>query len=87
MGQADTVEYTDTETGIKFQSYTDSDTNISWRIALPETTNGSYDALIQIEGPANLGWIGWAWAGTMAYNPLTVVWPNGNDVVHSSRMA
>ncbi|KAH8201459.1 hypothetical protein TruAng_004383 [Truncatella angustata] len=83
----DTVSYTDAETGITFQSYTDNDTNVSWRVALPEDTTGDYDALLQIEGPASLGWIGWAWAGTMAYNPLTVVWANDNEVIHSSRMA
>ncbi|KAI1858141.1 hypothetical protein JX265_010809 [Neoarthrinium moseri] len=87
FGQSDTVGYTDSETGIKFQSFTDADTQVSWRVALPEKTEGDYDALIQIEGPANLGWIGWAWAGTMAYNPLTIVWANGKTVVHSSRIA
>ncbi|KAK6069895.1 cellobiose dehydrogenase [Seiridium cupressi] len=86
-GQADTVAYTDTETGITFQSYTDNETQVSWRVALPEEIDGDYDALVQIEGPAALGWIGWAWAGTMAYNPLTVVWANANEVIHSSRIA
>ncbi|KAI0129932.1 hypothetical protein BJ170DRAFT_593474 [Xylariales sp. AK1849] len=84
--QADTVAYNDTETGILFQSYTDEN-GVSFRVALPETTDGEYDALIQIEAPADLGWVAWAWAGTMAYNPLTVVWTSGNDVIHSSRLA
>ncbi|KAI0175427.1 hypothetical protein BJ166DRAFT_621748 [Pestalotiopsis sp. NC0098] len=87
FAQSDTTAYTDTETGIKFQSYTDTATNVSWRVALPEATDGSYDIIVQIEGPASLGWIGWAWGGTMAYNPLTVTWANSNSVVHSSRMA
>ncbi|ETS73078.1 hypothetical protein PFICI_15253 [Pestalotiopsis fici W106-1] len=87
FAQADTVAYTDAETGIKFQSYTDTVTNTSWRVALPLSTDGNYDVLVQIEGPSSLGWIGWAWGGTMAYNPLTLTWPNGNSVIHSSRMA
>lgn len=77
----------DSETGITFQSFTDADTNVSWRVALPENTDGDYDVLLQIDGPADLGWIGWAWAGTMAYNPLTVIWANGSQVVYSPRMA
>lgn len=86
--QAESTTYEDPDTGITFQSY-DSTDGISLRLALPVTASGTgpYDALVQIEAPASLGWVGWAWGGQMTYNPLTIIWPNGNDVVHSSRMA
>ncbi|KAK7959954.1 Cellobiose dehydrogenase [Apiospora aurea] len=86
--QAESVPYTDAETGITFQQYPSED-GIQFRVALPELIEPSqpYDVILQIEAPKSIGWVGWAWAGQMTYNPLTLVWANGDQVVHSSRMA
>ncbi|KAK6858861.1 hypothetical protein PG995_004714 [Apiospora arundinis] len=86
--QAESVPYTDAETGIVFQQYPSAD-GIQFRVALPGTIEASqpYDVILQIEAPKSIGWVGWAWAGQMTYNPLTVIWPNGDQVMHSSRMA
>ncbi|KAK8078704.1 hypothetical protein PG994_002511 [Apiospora phragmitis] len=86
--QAESVPYTDAETGIAFQQYPSTD-GIQFRVALPETIEPGqpYDVILQIEAPKSLGWVGWAWAGQMTYNPLTILWPNGDQVMHSSRMA
>ncbi|KAK7995685.1 hypothetical protein PG990_014458 [Apiospora arundinis] len=86
--QAESVPYTDAETGIVFQQYPSAD-GIQFRVALPGTIEAGqpYDVILQIEAPKSIGWVGWAWAGQMTYNPLTVIWPNGDQVMHSSRMA
>jgi hypothetical protein len=50
--------------------------------------SGPYDAIITITAPvSNTTWAGFAWAGTMVWNPLTVAWPNGKTAVVSSRFA
>ncbi|KAK8096598.1 Cellobiose dehydrogenase [Apiospora kogelbergensis] len=86
--QAESVPYTDAETGIAFQSYPSAD-GVEFRVALPATIEAGkpYDVILQVEAPKSLGWIGWAWAGQMTYNPLTIIWANGDQVMHSSRMA
>ncbi|KAK8859017.1 actin-domain-containing protein [Apiospora arundinis] len=86
--QAESEPYTDAETGIVFQQYPSAD-GIKFRVALPGTIEAGqpYDVILQIEAPKSIGWVGWAWAGQMTYNPLTVIWPNGDQVMHSSRMA
>ncbi|KAL2759906.1 hypothetical protein ACRALDRAFT_2129748 [Sodiomyces alcalophilus JCM 7366] len=81
-----TFTYTDAE-GRTFLGYTDT-AGIRYGIAIPEgAIQGSYDAIIQITAPNSIGWASLAWGGSMTYNPLTVVWPNGDDVQVSSRMA
>jgi hypothetical protein len=58
-------------------------------IAVPEDTSAeNFDVIIQVTGPKDTaGWVGVGWGGGMTYNPLTIVWPNGDDVQVSSRMA
>lgn len=87
-GQAETAPYTDAETGITFQQYPSAD-GVQFRVALPALTSPGqpYDILLQVEAPKRLGWVGWSWAGQMTYSPLTILWANGDEVVHSSRMA
>ncbi|KAK7964516.1 hypothetical protein PG988_011490 [Apiospora saccharicola] len=86
--QAETVAYTDAETGITFQQYPSTD-GVTFRVALPELMSPGqpYDILLQVEAPKSMGWVGWSWAGQMTYSPLTILWANGEQVVHSSRMA
>ncbi|GJC90696.1 cellobiose dehydrogenase [Colletotrichum liriopes] len=71
-----------------FASYT-NDGGITFGIAIPEgaPSGQPYDAIFQITAPVEVGWAGLAWGGAMTYNPLTIVWVNGDDVVVSSRMA
>jgi hypothetical protein len=56
-------------------------------VALPEVSEAPFDAILQIVAPLDYGWAGFAWGGTMTYNPLLVAWANGEDVVASSRKA
>lgn len=46
-----------------------------------------YDAIISLTAPLATTWAGFAWGGTMVFNPLTVGWPNGKTSVVSSRFA
>ncbi|TGJ81929.1 hypothetical protein E0Z10_g6827 [Xylaria hypoxylon] len=86
--QSDSESFVDADTGITFQSATNSE-GVTYRLALPADASAekAYDVIIQIVAPVELGWVGWAWGGAMTYNPLTVVWANGNNVVYSSRQA
>ncbi|OLN94108.1 Cellobiose dehydrogenase 5 [Colletotrichum chlorophyti] len=71
-----------------FASY-NTEGGVTFGIAIPEgaISGQSYDAIIKITAPIEVGWAGLAWGGSMTYNPLTIVWPNGDDVIVSSRMA
>ncbi|KAI2627639.1 actin-domain-containing protein [Hypoxylon sp. NC1633] len=88
LAQTDSTPYVDADTGITFQSYTTTD-GITYRLALPADATGdaAYDVILQVEAPVELGWAGWAWGGAMTYNPLTLVWHDGNTVQHSARQA
>lgn len=86
--QSDSVSFLDEETGITFQSATNYE-GITYRLALPADASADkpYDAIIQIVGPIEMGWVAWAWGGAMTYNPLTLVWANGKTAGFSSRQA
>ncbi|KAI1134660.1 actin-domain-containing protein [Hypoxylon sp. FL0543] len=88
LAQTDTTPFVDADTGITFQSYTSTD-GITYRLALPAEASGDagYDVILQVVAPVELGWAGWAWGGAMTYNPLTLVWKNGDSVQYSSRQA
>ncbi len=84
--QVDSVKFVDSVTNFTFSQYT-NDKGIAYRIAVPDKANTTYDTVVQIVAPISVGWAGLAWGGSMTYNPLTIVWVNGKDVVVSSRMA
>ncbi|KAI1813876.1 hypothetical protein GGS20DRAFT_450713 [Poronia punctata] len=86
--QSDSETFVDEETGITFQSTTNSE-GISYRLALPAdaSADAPYDVILQVVVPVEIGWAGWAWGGSMTYNPLTLVWADGENVVYSSRQA
>ncbi|KIH91027.1 hypothetical protein SPBR_02004 [Sporothrix brasiliensis 5110] len=88
LGQVDSSKYVDPETGFTFSQYV-NEKGIAFRVAIPSTAkvNDNYEAVVQIAAPIAIGWAGLAWGGSMTYNPLTIVWANGKDVVVSSRMA
>ena len=85
---AATTKYCDAASTVCYSEFT-STNNIAFRIAIPDTATASapFDVLLQIVAPKATGWAAIAWGGQMAYNPLTVAWPNGASVVVSSRRA
>ncbi|KAI5807815.1 hypothetical protein DFH27DRAFT_607496 [Peziza echinospora] len=85
VGQLESTRYCSPETGICYSSYA-NDVGITYRVALPTASNSS-DALFQIVAPIDYGWAALSWDGHMAYNPLTVAWRDGDNVIVSSRMA
>ncbi|KLU82204.1 hypothetical protein, variant [Magnaporthiopsis poae ATCC 64411] len=90
-GQTTTV--LDRETGFTFSSYAGKynlGTNpIQLRVAVPSDarSNEAYDAVVQIVAPREVGWVGLAWGGGMTFNPLTVAYAGGQNVMISSRWA
>jgi len=60
---------------------------VVYRVAIPDVIRAPFDTLIQVVAPKAVGWAGLAWGGSMAQNPLTLVWMNGNQGVASSRWA
>jgi hypothetical protein len=86
------VAYTDPETGFTFASYNAAYTlskSIAFRVAVPSDASrvSSYDAVLQVVAPLDVGWAGLAWGGSMVNNPLTVSYANGNSATISSRYA
>jgi hypothetical protein len=69
-----------------FFTYT-TDTGVSFGLALDaNSTKAPFDVIVQLTAPKEVGWLGFAWGGSMTYNPLAIVWPNGNNVSITSRM-
>jgi hypothetical protein len=89
LGQtADSKMTYDPITKITFSSYTSTESGITYGVALSMSVSDPYDAIISITAPiSNTTWAGFAWGGTMVWNPLTVAWPNGKTAVASSRCA
>ncbi|KAF2840649.1 iron reductase domain protein [Patellaria atrata CBS 101060] len=82
----------DAETGFTFSQYNAAyaiGKSITFRIAVPANVpeNASYDSVIQIAAPTDVGWGGLAWGGKMINNPLSVAWQNAQSAVISSRWA
>ena len=78
----------DAETGFTFSQFT-TDKGLYFRVAVPAdaAAGKAYDVVLQIIVPKSVGWAGIAWGGSMTYNPLGIVWANGDKPVVSSRMA
>jgi len=60
---------------------------MTFGIALPKTVKDPYNAIIRITAPVANKWAGFAWGGTMVWNPLTIAWANGKSGVASARFA
>ncbi|KAM7183910.1 hypothetical protein V8F20_012433 [Naviculisporaceae sp. PSN 640] len=87
--EPDSHPYVDSDTGLTFASYS-SDRGVTYRVAIPDTipADNVFDTVLQIVAPHEVGWAGFAWGGTMTYNPLAIAWANGtSNVVLSSRIA
>ncbi len=87
LAQVDSKTACDAVTKICYSTYLAPESGISIGIALPMNVSDPYDAIISITAPLATTWAGFAWGGTMVFNPLTVGWPNGNTAVVSSRFA
>ena len=85
--QATTTKYCNADFGNVCYAQYSGPNNVVYRVALPDTASAPFDTLVQITAPVKLGWAAIAWGGSMANNPLTVVWPNGDGAVISSRWA
>lgn len=86
------LAYYDSETGFTFSEFKAAfslSANIMYRVAVPSSvpSGQSYDAVLQVVAPIQVGWVGLAWGGTMPKNPLTVAWANGQKPNFSSRSA
>jgi hypothetical protein len=86
-GQAVSKVACDSTTKICFSSYTAPENGITFGVALPTNVTDPYDAIISITAPVSVYWTGFAWGGTMVFNPLTAAWANGKTSVVSSRFA
>ncbi|KAH7310978.1 hypothetical protein BKA65DRAFT_543030 [Rhexocercosporidium sp. MPI-PUGE-AT-0058] len=87
LAQVDSKTACDAVTKICYSTYLAPESGISIGIALPMNVTDPYDAIISITAPLATTWTGFAWGGTMVFNPLTVGWPNGKTSVVSSRFA
>lgn len=54
-------------------------------LAIPDVQVAPFDVVVSISAPAEVGWAGLAWGGSMLRAPLSVAWPNGDSAVVSSR--
>ncbi|KUJ10224.1 uncharacterized protein LY89DRAFT_710610 [Mollisia scopiformis] len=78
--------FCDSLTAICYTSYT-TGLGISYRIALPDDGTPE-DVILQVVAPVKIGWAGFAWGGTMPWNPLSVGWSSGTTgAIISSRRA
>ena len=82
------AKYCDASTTICYSEYT-SPAKVVYRLAIPDTATATapFDVLLSIVAPTTVGWAGIAWGGQMAYNPLSIGWPNAATTVVSSRRA
>ncbi len=76
-----------TQRTVCLAEFTATTSGTVFRIGLPEVSKAPFDTLVQVVAPVTVGWAGLAWGGSMAQNPLTVAWMNGDQGVVSSRWA
>jgi len=85
--QATLTRWCSPTTSLCYNQYT-TQGGSAFRIAIADTsTGGDFDIAIQLIAPVGQGWVGLSWGGGMSQAPLTVAWPNGQDVTLSSRWA
>jgi hypothetical protein len=86
VGAAAAGQYCDQELGLCFEDFA-TPNGIHYRVAVPPDAVAPFDVALQVVAPNNVGWAGISWGGKMVYNPLTVVWPDGDAITLSSRFA
>ncbi|EJF63960.1 cellobiose dehydrogenase [Dichomitus squalens LYAD-421 SS1] len=78
--------YTDSGNGFVFDGITDPTYGVTYGIVLPQA-NTSTEFIGEIVAPIAAKWVGVAFGGAMIGDLLLVAWPNGNDIVASTRWA
>ncbi|KAB5530381.1 hypothetical protein GE09DRAFT_1252550 [Coniochaeta sp. 2T2.1] len=84
---AATISAQNTTTTTNFVSFTDPGIELSIKLAIPDVSSPPFPLLLTFTAPISVGWAGFATGGCMLRSPLIVAWPNGKDVVVSSRWA
>lgn len=82
--------YTDPGNGFQFTGITDPVHDVTYGVVLPPLVSSgaqSTEFIGEIVAPIDSQWIGIALGGAMSQNLLIVAWPNGNDIVASTRWA
>ncbi|PIL27426.1 hypothetical protein GSI_10574 [Ganoderma sinense ZZ0214-1] len=78
--------YTDPGNGFVFDGVTDAVYGVQYGIVLPQADT-STEFIGEIVAPIAAKWIGLAFGGAMIGDLLLVAWPNGNEIVASTRYA
>lgn len=52
--------------------------------AIPEVDEAPFDIIVSISAPADAGWVGVEWGGSIPGSPVSVVWSDGESVVVDS---
>jgi len=78
--------WTDSLTGIPFQSFVDPVHGIRISTAFPSSTTAT-EFIGEIVAPIASKWVGWTFGPGMNSNLMVVAWPNGNSIVASTRYA
>jgi hypothetical protein len=86
-GEVQSKVVCDTDTKICYSSYSDAESGMTFGVALPKNVSDPYDVILKITAPIANKWAGFAWGGTMVWNPLSVAWANGQSGTISARFA
>ncbi|TCD65251.1 substrate-specific activator of APC-dependent proteolysis [Steccherinum ochraceum] len=89
LGQT-AAPYTDTENGFQFTGITDPVHTVTYGLVFPPLASSgpqSTEFIGEIVAPIAAKWVGFALGGAMLQNILLVAWPNGNQIVTSTRYA
>ena len=82
--------YVDSGNGFQFTGITDPVHDVTYGVTFPPlATSGSQSTefIGEIVAPIDASWIGVALGGAMNGDLLLVAWPNGNQIVASTRFA
>lgn len=78
--------FTDPVTGFQFTGITDPVHEVTYGFVFPTDTT-STEFIGEVVAPLDAEWIGIALGGAMNNDLLLVAWPNGNQIVSSTRWA
>jgi cellobiose dehydrogenase (acceptor) len=82
--------YTDPTNGFQFTGLTDPVHNVTYGFVFPPLVSSgaqSTEFIGEVVAPLSAAWIGVALGGAMNGDLLLVAWPNGNQIVSSTRWA
>lgn len=80
--------YTDPGNGFQFTGITDPSYGVTYGVVFPPIpTSGATptEFIGEIVAPLTAEWIGLSLGGAMLDDLLLVAWPNGNNIVYSTR--